>query len=163
VAKGVATTVARMHVTELLSAEDFKIALRLDADTKGAAGEVFRVHGSLIGAVTTKGEFNVRAFNDDGREVRLTAAGVTVNDGANHDVDIRLDDGKLQLWVDGRMAAQSAFDGTLQSSGNHDLTFGNSWGQKNFVGDVHSFDINVGEALPTSHAQLLGVGDWFLS
>jgi Right handed beta helix region/PKD domain len=163
-AKGVATTVARTHVVELLEAEDFEIGLKLDADVKGTTGEVFRIHGSIIGAVNTNGEFNVRAFNDDGREVRLTAGGVKVNDTANHDINIRLDDGLLQLWVDGAMRAQSAFDGTLESDHtSHGLTFGNSWGGKNFVGDVRTFDITVGEDAPTPHAQLLSTSDWILS
>lgn len=161
-AKGIATTVARTHVVELLEAQDFNIGLKLDADVKGTTGEVFRIHGSIIGAVNTNGEFNVRAFNDDGREVRLTAAGVKVNDTVNHDINIRLDDGQLQLWVDGKVRAQSAFTGTLESDMNQDLTFGNAWGQKNFVGDVRNFDITIGEDTPTPHTQLLSTTDWML-
>jgi hypothetical protein len=161
-ASGVATTVAKSHIVELLSAEDFEISLTLDADVKGTTGEVFRIHGSIIGAVAANGEFTVRAFNDDGREVRLTAAGVKVNDTANHDIDVRLDDGMLQVWVDGKIRAQAAFQGTLESDLNQNLTFGNAWGQKNFVGDVRAFDVTIGEAAPTPHTQLLSATDWLI-
>lgn len=147
---GVSATVGRGHVADMLRAEDFNISMRLDADSKGSYGEVFRLHGSLITAVNTKGEVLVRAFTTDGKEVKLTSTGAVVNDLRAHDVDIRLDDGKLQLWVDDKLTAQTSFTGTLASSGNLDMAFGNQWGQKNFYGDITQFDITVGET-STSH------------
>lgn len=142
---GVAATVARTHVADILHAEDFNISMRLDADSKTSTGEVFRLHGSLIAAVGTKGEFVLRAFTTEGKEVKLTSTGVALNDLKSHDVDIRLDDGKLQLWVDHKLSAETAFSGTLGTYGNLDMSFGNQWGQKNFYGDITAFDISVGE------------------
>lgn len=152
---GVATSVSRAHVAELLIAEDFDISLRLDADVKGTTGEVFRLHGSMIGAVNTNGEFTLRAFPTIGNEIKLTASGIMVNDLKAHDIDIRLDDGMLQLWVDGKMSSEAAFAGTLKSEGRLDLSFGNQWGQKNFVGDISAFDITVGDHTPTPSDALL--------
>ena len=149
------TSVARSHVAELLTAQDFDISLRLDADVKGTTGEVFRLHGSMIGAVNTKGEFVIRAFPTLGNEISLTSTGVKVNDLRAHDIDIRLDDGRLQLWVDGKMSSSAAFAGTLKSYGSLDMTFGNQWGQKNFVGDVSAFDVTVGDHTPTAPDALL--------
>ncbi len=152
---GVATSVSRAHVAELLIAQDFDISLRLDADVKGTTGEVFRLHGSMIGAVNTNGEFIVRAFPTIGNEIKLTAVGIKVNDLKAHDIDIKLDDGMLQLWVDGKMSSEAAFAGTLKSEGRLDLSFGNQWGQKNFVGDISAFDITVGDHTPTASTALL--------
>ena len=150
--KGVAASLERAHVAELLGADDFNISLRMDADVKGSAGEVFRLHNSIITSVTAKGQVQVQAFSDTGAVVKLLSTGVKVNDRAQHDIDIRLDDGRLQLWVDDKMTADTAFAGHLKSLGAHNMTFGNAWGQKNFNGDLSEFSIQVGEDAPlTAH------------
>ena len=152
---GVAASVARAHVAELLTAQDFDVSLRLDADVKGTTGEVFRLHGSMIGAVNASGEFTLRASPTIGTEIKLTSTGIKVNDLRAHDIDIRLDDGKLQLWVDGKMSSEAAFAGTLKSDSKLDMTFGNQWGQKNFVGDISAFDVTVGDHTSTPIDTLL--------
>ena len=147
-AKGVAASLQRVHVADLLGADDFNISLRMDADVKGSAGEVFRLHNSIITSVTAKGHLQVQAFSDTNASVKLLSTGVNISDRAQHDIDIRLNDGRLQLWVDDRMTADTAFAGHLKSVGTHNLTFGNVWGQKNFNGDLSEFSIQVGEDAP---------------
>ena len=142
---GVAARVASAHVADLLRAQDFDISLRLDADSTTSSGEVFRLHGSIMASVTTKGEFLVQAFPTIGGKIQLTSTGISVTDLKSHAIDIRLYDGSLQLWVDGKMVSQAAFAGTLNTFGPTDLTFGNPWGAKNFYGDITAFDIKVGE------------------
>jgi len=145
---GVAARVAREHVSDLLGPQDFSISFRLDADKAGTSGEIFRIHESLLVNVNTAGELAVQGFAADGSTVRLIGTGVKVNDRAPHDIDIRLDDGRLQLVVDGKVRADTAFDGQLADKGTHDLTFGNPWGSQNFAGDLSRFEIRMGDAAP---------------
>ncbi len=149
---GVAASVAREHVSDILGTEDFSIGLQLKADVAGTKGEIFRLHGSIIAEVNTKGELYVRAFTSEGAEIRLTTTGTRVNDLKTHDIDITLDDGRFRVLVDGKVSAEAAFAGTLQSDGNHPLTFGNPWNKTNFNGDLSAFDISVGEAAPVAPA-----------
>lgn len=142
---GVAASVARMHVADILNTETFDISMDIKADVAGTRGEIFRLHGSIIVEVNTKGELFVRAFSTEGDAIKLTTTGVRVNDGQKHDIDIALDDGLFSVSVNGKVAAQAAFNGMLLSSGTHALTFGNPWNATNFNGDLSSFDITVGD------------------
>ena len=144
-AKGTTVTVAREHVTDMLGAESFDISLDIKADVAGTKGEIFRLHQSIIVEVNSKGELYVRAFGSAGEQIKLTTTGVVVNDMKEHDISISLDDGLFSVTVDGKVAAQTAFDGTLASTGNHSLTFGNPWNATNFNGDLSSFEITVGD------------------
>ena len=95
----------------------------------------------------------VRAFDADGNLTTLSTTGVVVNDLNPHDVDIRLHDGTLQVWIDGTVAAQTAFADTLHSYGSHSLNFGNRLGQTNFHGDITEFGIAVVGDTPSAPAQ----------
>ena len=155
---GVSASVARSHVADIIQAEDFHISMTLDADKRTAYGEVFRLNGSFITSVTTTGEVLVRAFSTTGNEVQLISSGIKVNNLLSHDVDIKLNDGVLQLMINGRIADQDAFAGTLKSYGTLDMTFGNQWGARNFYGDVTEFDIVAGEDPSSSFV----AGSWLL-
>ena len=145
---GVTASVAREHVRDILDAEDFNISFQIKADVAGTKGEIFRLHGSIITEVNTKGELFVRAFTTEGGEIRLTTVGTRVNDLKSHDIDITLDDGRFAVSIDGKVSAEAAFLGTLKSDGTHSLVFGNPWKAANFNGDLTAFDITVGEAAP---------------
>ena len=149
-ASGVAATIGSEYATQILQTHDFDITMQIDAATTGSTGEVFRLHGGLLASITAKGEVSLQATSTTGAEVTLTSTGVSVTNLKSHDVDIRLHDGQLQLWVDGKLSAQAAFAGMVNSFGPTDLTFGNPWGGKNFTGDLSAFDITVGENGPNS-------------
>ena len=139
-ANGVIASVARAHVTDILGATDFGIDLTLKADVKGTAGELFRLHESFIAAVDSKGELSFSAFTTEGM-VKIVTKGGLLSNGATHNISIDLSDGQLQVIVDGKLAGSAAMQGTLLSSGTHNLTFGNPWGKTNFVGDLKAFEI----------------------
>ena len=139
-AKGVAASVDRSHVRDILGADDFSIDLALKADVKGTSGEVFRLHGSFVSTINSSGEMSFRAFTTDG-EIRLLTKGAALSNGLTHKISIDLADGHLQITVDGRLVGSKVMDGTLLSGGTHDLTFGNIWGQQNFNGDLKAFEI----------------------
>ena len=143
-ATGVAASIGSGNVSDILRTNNFDIAMRLDASTKTSAGEVFRLHGSIIASVTQEGGVQIQAYGQGGTLVSLYSSGVTVNDMNPHDIAVSLRDGVLQLLVDGKVSAQTDFAGTLSSFGSQDMTFGNPWGAKNFDGYLTGFDIKVG-------------------
>lgn len=139
-AQGVTASVGRAHVTDILGANDFSIDLTLKADVKGTLGELFRLHESFVAGVDSKGELSFSAFTSQGTVKILTKGGL-LNNGASHTVSIDLSDGQLQVIVDGKLAGSAAMQGTLLSSGTHNLVFGNPWGKMNFLGDLKAFEI----------------------
>ena len=157
-AAGVAAVIGRPYIDDLLLEKDFNIALNLHADSRTSYGEVFRLNGSITASVSTKGAMMVQAYQADGKMVPLTSTGVLMNDLKTHSINIQLHNGILQLLVDGKLASQAAFSGTMQSSGNLDMTFGNQWGQKNFYGDLSGFSIRAGELAPGQGKQILSLG-----
>ena len=152
-AKGVAVSVPREHVTDILGTTDFDISLEIKADVAGTKGEIFRLHGSIIVEVNSKGELYVRAFGSEGEQIKLTTTGIVVNDLKEHDIGISLEDGLFSVTVDGKVAAQTAFAGTLTSNGDHAMYFGNPWNGTNFNGDLSSFEISAGDTAPPAMAE----------
>ncbi len=150
-AAGISAAIDREYVAKMLHSDDVTIALTLDADQAGAAGEVARLHGSFIISVDATGTVLARAFSSLGQEVRLYSTGIKVNDTAAHDIELRLEGGRMQLWVDDRKTADAAFEGTFANAGSHDLAFGNAWGKTNFYGDLTAFEIIVDDG-PGSQA-----------
>lgn len=140
---GAVATVGHTYIDALFGVDEFRFSLSLDADTANAQGEVFRIHGSMITSVNSNGEFVVRLFSTDGTNTVLTSTGKRVNDQAEHDIDITLDNGTVSLWVDGKLASERSFDGQLRDYGGRSLTFGNAWGRQNFDGDLTAFEISL--------------------
>ena len=144
-ATGVSAMIDSVHVADILRTNDFDISLRLQASSTTSAGEVFRLHGSVTAFVTAGGELQIQAYQNTGSMVQLISTGISMTDLKSHDIDIRMHDGILQLWVDDRLSAQSSFAGPLNSFGPTELNFGNPWGGKNFDGNLTAFDISVGK------------------
>ena len=155
---GVAASIGSEHALEILQTHDFDITMRIDAATSSSTGEVFRLHGGLLASVNDQGEICLQAASTGGSSVTLTSTGVSVATLTAHDIDIRLHDGQLQLWVDGTLSAQAGFVGMVNSFGPTDLTFGNPWGGQNFAGDLQKFDIRVGETGPNAVKTILSLG-----
>lgn len=142
-ATGTTVNVDRTHLAGLFSNDAFEISLSLAADSGQSAGEVFRIHGSIIATVDKTGAFVVTATSDGGQTLTLSSGALKITDLAEHDIAIRLEDGQLQLWIDGGLAASNDFDGNLASLGRQPLTFGNPWGKVNFAGELTGFEISL--------------------
>jgi Ca2+-binding RTX toxin-like protein len=142
-APGTTATVGRQHVVDIVRTDEVGIDLTLRADSIGAHGEVFRIHGSLVVSVTSAGELSVTATGHDGRGVTVTTQGANLGDMAAHDIAIRLVDGRLTVSVDGEPAVSAAVTLPLAWTGSHDLVFGNPWGRTNFNGDLTAFSIRT--------------------
>ncbi|MFT4149721.1 MAG: right-handed parallel beta-helix repeat-containing protein [Paracoccaceae bacterium] len=154
---GTVASVSRAQLSALRGSDDFAIDFSLQADKTGTSGEVFRLHGSFVATVGASGALSFLITGASGSSVTLTTKGVALNDGAEHDISVQLDDGRLTIYVDGKAAAETAFSDTLPTSGSWDLSFGNPWGKANFVGDISAFEISVDKdsyaATPTSTDQ----------
>ncbi len=142
-APGTTATVGRQHVVDIVRTDEVGIDLTLRADSIGACGEVFRIHGSLVVSVTSAGELSVTATGRDGRGVTVMTQGANLGDMAAHDIAIRLVDGRLTVSVDSEPAVSAAVILPLAWTGWHDLVFGNPWGGTNFNGDLTAFSIRT--------------------
>lgn len=148
-AAGTSATVARAHVLDVVGADDMTIAFTLDADRAGSSGELFRLHGSFVVSVSSAGELQVQIMRDGAPQVLLVTKGAGLNKAVNDESDIviSLDDGQLQVWVDGKLGGQTAVPGVVGGAtgfDSHDLVFGNPWRQANFNGDISDLEISVG-------------------
>jgi hypothetical protein len=142
---GVAAGIDRSHLEKLFATDDVTMRLVLEADRAGTSGEVARLHGSFVLSVNSRGELVLRAWSTAGDAVTLVSAGKAVNRGAEHEIEVRLDSGRLSLWVDGVRAAETGFDGRFADRNELDLTFGNAWGRANFRGDLAGFEIDLND------------------
>lgn len=143
----VSASVARGSLAPLFGSEDVTISMQLDADAAGTTGEIMRLHGSFVAIVDYKGELSVRAWSSEGDAVTLVSSGMKVNDGSSYDIDVRLEDGRISLWIDDAMIKDAEFNGTFANTGKHDLTFGNQWQKGFFDGDITDFSIALNDGL----------------
>ncbi len=158
--QGVAFRIDREDAEAILERDAFSISLELTADGPNSAGEVMRLHQSFVTAVTTEGEFYLQAFTQDGGHIRLTTQGADLNDRDPHNINITLNDGVLDIIVDGVSLAQTEMSAPLANEGRHDLVFGNPWGLRdNFEGVVSSLNLAViegGSEMVSAFDGLLG-------
>ncbi len=141
--QGIALSIDREDAAEILEQDEFLISLGVTAQTAGSAGELMRLHGSFVTSITQSGELLFEAMTQDGQRIRLTTEGANIADTATHDVTISLQDGFLTIDVDGIRVATTEMSSPLADQGNHDLVFGNPWGQDNFEGIISTLGITV--------------------
>ena len=142
---GSVVSVDKSQIARLFGAESFDMSMTLRADTLGSIGEVARVHGNFILSVASRGEVSLQLWTD-AESKALTTTGVTVNDGADHDVRISFDGAtnSLMIYVDDRLAAATEIEGRMRGDYPRSLDFGNPWGKQNFDGTLTAFDLEVG-------------------
>jgi len=143
---GTVLGIERSYVTPLLSKEEFRISMALQADNTESFGEVVRLHNSFIINVKEDGELWLRAFTEDGTQIHLVTSDANLSDTNAHDIDVKLDQGRLEIWIDGALNSSTAMSGTLGAAGRHDLVFGNQFAKENFSGQLTAFEIAVNES-----------------
>lgn len=141
-APGSIATIARSHIAPMFSAESFELGFSVTAAHAQAAGEVFRLHGSFIASVTSRGELQVRMFTANG-ERQLTTSGADMRNPDGRDVAIVVENGRLSVTVNGTEVGAAALPGPVSFSSTNSLAFGNPWGQRNFEGVLTGFEINI--------------------
>ena len=144
--QGVAGQLDRGSVSEIFDTEGFGISFSLEAGDASSAGEVFRLHGSIVTSVNTDGNMMVKVWSEDGSVTTLKTQGVNFGDMKPHDVALTYMNGTLSAVVDGAANTAVEIPAPIQSMGSHDLTFGNPWGKQNFEGSLGDFSIDVAAA-----------------
>ena len=153
-ASGTVASIDGRHVAELVGADSFGVDLSLKASSLASAGEVFRLHGSMVAAVTGKGELNLQLSTTAGL-VQLATTGARLSDKALHDIRIECGDGQVAIAVDGKVLASAEMPAPL-AGGGQPLSFGNPWGKENFAGVITDFAIDHGKlALPEAAETLV--------
>lgn len=138
---GVVASIDHDHFASLLHTEEFAFNFSLEAASAASAGEVLRIHNSLLVKVDTKGLLTVTAYKADGGTLVLAGNGVDLSDGKVHDISLSLLDEELELIIAGDVVASGAFEGTLKDLGDRNLEFGNPWGNENFSGTLTNLTI----------------------
>ncbi|MGH1424011.1 MAG: right-handed parallel beta-helix repeat-containing protein [Pseudooceanicola sp.] len=139
---GSAFHVDAMHLDDLVGAEEFSIGFNIASDVDGRGGEVFRYGWSMVARVKWNGELMVRVATEDG-VMRVTTSGASLNDMANHDVQLEYVNDQLLIRVDGDVLGGAELSGGLMRPGSQDLNFGNPRGGYNFDGHLTEFSINL--------------------
>lgn len=124
----------------LFEQEGFEIALQLSLNgADSPQGEILRLHGAMRIEVDSAGEIVANANTAGGDTVKLASSGAGLQDGAVHDVQFGLTDGRLQLHVDGILQDSVAFDGMLADGGTRDMVLGGAFGRDAFPGTLQGF------------------------
>jgi hypothetical protein len=142
-ARGTTTAVSQTHLRELAATDEINLDLSLKADKPGASGELFRLHGSFVASVNAAGELIFTTTSKTGVVTTLKTSGADLADGQEHDIALRIADGKIIVLIDDVVRGQVGFTGPLAFAGNQNLVFGNPWGAKNFNGDLTAFQIRT--------------------
>lgn len=143
-ASGTSASVSQSALKGLRGTDTLDLDFTLSGE---GSGEVFRMHGSFVTWVGSKGDVIFQVYSEDGSKSTVRSTGVTVTDGEAHEVSVQLQDQKLTLTINDVVVGTAGFTGTLPTSGSWDLAFGNPWGKPNFEGEISAFDIKAGETL----------------
>ena len=144
--QGTTLSIDREYVSDVLGQDEFRISSTITSNSTQSAGEVVRLHGSFIIAVTDDGNLDVKLYQDDGDLIRITTNDLVLNDTQEHEVVVSLIDQVVEIRIDGDVVESVDMTGTLASNGTHDLVFGNPWGADNFDGVLSGFEISANES-----------------
>ncbi len=138
--------VSKEDISRLFNSEKFDLSMVLQADKPNQSwGEIARVHGSFIVNGNADGSVTASLWLDNDQSVSLKTSGVWINDGAEHKIVVAFDQkaSRLEILVDGAVAASTSINERMPDMQHWGLTFGGSWGKKSFEGQLKDFDLNV--------------------
>jgi PKD repeat protein len=154
---GTAASIPRWVLKDLRGSDDFDINFTVKGDAPGGSGEIFRQHGSFLATMTSAGQLSFQVFTNDGLTNKLLTTGLALNDGQAHDIQLQFRDGDVQIWTDGVLNVQRTMTGSLATTLESDIVFGNPWGKANFVSDISAFEVraHVGDYADTPMTTVL--------
>ncbi|WP_295532917.1 right-handed parallel beta-helix repeat-containing protein [uncultured Thioclava sp.] len=149
-AGGGAIDVPAEMIAPFFEADSFKLSMRLRAmgDFK-SAGEVVRIHQSLIIKATGRGTFTVEFWPANGQRLLLRTKRIPLYDGKWHDVSFEYDAAKSHFEVhgDGALIGQGSVSGETRPMEYWGLALGNPFGVKDsFHGEVESLELDASGA-----------------
>lgn len=144
------TTISPAAIAGLFGARDLAIDLRLrTAGTDAPAGEIMRVHNSLIVSMTAVGGIEFWLKTAEARKPVIVRTGpLRLHDGAWHEVGLRYDaaTGRMFILADGLERSRGRATGPLRGSENRGLSLGNPFGKKSFDGQLSALTIHSNAA-----------------
>ena len=146
-AGGGAIDVPAEMIAPFFGANTFKLSMRLRAmgDYK-SAGEVVRIHQSLIIKATGRGTFSVEFWPANGHRLFLRTKRIPLYDGKWHDVSFEYDAAKsrFEVYGDGALIGQGSVSGETRPMEYWGLALGNPFGVKDsFHGEVEQLELDA--------------------
>ncbi|WP_417807506.1 right-handed parallel beta-helix repeat-containing protein [Thioclava sp.] len=146
-AGGGAVDVPAKMIAPFFGSNTFKLSMRLRAmgDFK-SAGEVVRIHQSLIIKATGRGTFTVEFWPANGHRLFLRTKRIPLYDGKWHDVSFEYDAAKSHFKVhgDGALIGQGKVSGETRPMEYWGLSLGNPFGVKDsFHGEVEALELDA--------------------
>ncbi|WP_417463033.1 right-handed parallel beta-helix repeat-containing protein, partial [Kordiimonas sp.] len=141
---GTQASIAASELSRFFGTDAFELSMSLKADSAISWGEIARIHTSFTVGVDKNGNLTLTLFLEDGSQFKTVSKGVSLNDGAQHDVSIRFDGeiGSVEIVIDGKIATSGNVSGSLWG-GPRPLNFGNPWGEQNFDGELTAFSLSA--------------------
>src|SRR5690625_151039 len=123
----------------------FTISFNLKAlNGADSAGEVFRLHSTMLMRVSSDGSFSFDITNADGEKFKLRSDSTEVTDGDWHNVTLSYDKahGSLLLSLNGTEIAETEASGSTKPLEHWGLSFGAIWNSTGFDGLIDGFEIH---------------------
>lgn len=142
--EGTQASVAASELSRFFGTDEFEMSMTLKAGGAAGWGEIARIHTSFTASVDQDGNFSLDLFFDDGSRMNMKSQGISLLDGALHDVTVRFDGeaGFAEILIDGQVVASENVSGSL-GGGPRSLDFGNPWGSQNFEGELSAFALSA--------------------
>ncbi|MDT8392108.1 MAG: right-handed parallel beta-helix repeat-containing protein [Lentisphaeria bacterium] len=143
--EGTVLRIRRPDIDRFFETDRFTLSMTLSADEPGNSGFVSTLWGAYTLSISNSGNVSV-SVSTKSENKSLSTTGVTVNDGALHDIAIEFNSsaGYLRIIVDGVVSAETQITGIMGSVGGNDLSIGApSWLGPNFEGVLTAFDLDA--------------------
>ncbi len=136
-------TIDREDLLPFFSSSDFELGMRLRAsDTYKSAGELLRVHRSLLLEVTGRGTLRMELSTADSDRLKLRTPAVGLTDGNWHDIRIVYSSARetAEIFVDDILVASGTTTGPIRAVDHWGIELGNPFNNsKSFDGELEQF------------------------
>lgn len=136
-------SIDREDLLPFFSSSDFELGLRLRAaDTYKSAGELLRIHQSLILEITGRGTLKMELSTAESDRLRLRTPAVGLTDGDWHDIRIVYSSSRAtaEVFVDGILVASGTTTGPIRAVDHWGIELGNPFhNKKSFDGELKQF------------------------
>lgn len=141
-----ALSISPQEIPAFFGASDFDLRLRLRAIGKNPAGEILRIHPSLIVQITPHGTVEAHLDTGTGQPLDLSSSPLHLFSGDWHDIGLTYSSktGHLVMEVDGRIAARGLASGPIRHLEYWGLSLGSPFKDgKSFAGELESLALRA--------------------
>lgn len=138
--------ISRDSLVPFFEARDFDLRLRVRAVGRKPAGELLRIHTTLLLSVSERGALEMRLDTATASQLRLSTPPLRLHAGGWHDIRITYSSGteRAQIEIDGKVQAQGRSSGMLKPMQHWGLALGNPFdNRKSFDGELESLHLQA--------------------